>query len=611
MSGFIIGTCGHVDHGKTALVRALNGFEGDTLKEEKKRGITIDLSFSHMQKEGKQLSFIDVPGHETLVKTMISGAFGFDMVLIVVSAVEGVMPQTVEHLQILRLLGIKEAILAVTKKDLIAEDTLDARIKEIAEDVASFGLHLHDTLSVSIYDEMSIGRLRERLFAVQSMPRTEGHFFRLYADRVFTLKGVGMVVTGTVLGKAVRLDDKLIVCDSAAACRLKGMQVHGENVQEAQVSERVALNLAGTDAKKIRKGDLISPKGYLRGFRQIDVVYEDLSKKRPLQHDRTYTIYIGAKRLEAKVTLYALQGEKGKGFATLHALKDIFAIYGERMILREGNRTVAGATVLCPVADPLRKKQKEHLLEALDRKDIPKAYGILLEAHKHGLGMVSSVQRFGLSQVEALAQADLLENVFVDEKALIVYPLKTQKELVEHIGDIYRKNPYALLSVSSLNLRLPWASEGLIDSALKGLEKQGVLREEKNLYASAQMKEDLVSVLKERVLLRLKKDDITPSAPANIFDTLDMDRRAGEKILLSLCSQKEAVRLQHNLFIHTQSLSKIILRMRKIIEQEGYIDIKNFKEHIPLSRKYLIAYLEYLDSFSDILKEGNRRRYFN
>jgi len=384
------------------------------------------------------------------------------------------------------------------------------------------------------------------------------------------------------------------------------MQVHDSDVEVANISNRVALNLGSVDAKVLKKGFILSTKGYLRGFREIDISFNTLGEYL-LQHNKNYTIYIGSKRFEAKITLFGSTDTLEEGFATIKADKEIFSIYGEKLIICDGNRTIAGATVLNPIADPLRKSQKLQLLNALEESDFPSAYVILLEAHKKGLGLVSSAQRFALSHEEALHEAKTLENCFVDEKALIIYPLQTQKIIIDSVRTIYEKNPYALLSVSSLKLKLPWASEYFIEASLKNILDKKFLIKENNLYRSSEIKKDLSSVLEKRILERLKEEDIAPTAPYNIYDDLDLDRKSGDKILKALCTKKEVVRIEHNLFIHVQSLSKMIAEMKNIIKENGYINIKNFKERYPLSRKYLISYLEYLDKFSDIKNEGGKR----
>ncbi len=606
MHSFIIGTCGHIDHGKTALIKALNGFEGDTTKEEKERGITIDLSFSNIQKAQQNIAFIDVPGHEKLIKNMIAGAFSFDCVMIVVSAAEGIKPQTVEHLEILNLLGVKEAIVVITKKDLVSQEELEEKRQSIVEFVGGFDFNIQLTKAVSIFDEDSIENLKEELFKLNASTKVEENFFHYYIDRVFSSKGAGTIVTGTVLGKPLKLEEKVFICERKKEVKIKNIQVHNENVMEANISNRAAINLSGIDAKVLKRGYVISKKGYLRGFNNIDIGFQVLKGKK-LHHNRTYAIYLGSKKIDGKVLLFNSETHLESGFATIKANEEIFSIYNEKLIIREGNDTIAGGIVLNPVADPMKKSQKLKLLEFLSAKNFPKAYEILLNAHKKGLGLISSAQRFAQSHSDALESAKELENTFIDEKELVLYPLQTKEIIKKTLVDIYTKNQFALLSVASVKLRLKWASDSFIQTVLDELVRENFLIEDGSLYKNANIKEDLKTSLERILLERLEKEDISPTAPYNIYDDLDLDRTTGDNILKSLCSKKQVVRLQHNLFIHAQSLSKLVLSMKRIIKDEGYIDLKNFKEHYPLTRKYLITYLDYLDNFSQIKKVDNRR----
>lgn len=606
MSNYIIGTCGHIDHGKTALIKALNGFEGDTTKEEKQRGITIDLSFSNIQRGQQNVAFIDVPGHEKLVKNMIAGAFSFDAVMIVVSAAEGVKPQTIEHLEILNLLGVKNAVLVITKKDLVSEEELQSKQQEIEAFVGEFNFNLLFSTAVSIYDEASIEQLKEKLFALNANSKVEENFFRYYVDRVFSAKGAGTIVTGTVLGKPIKTEEKVFICELKKDVKIKNLQVHSQNVMEANISNRTAINLSGVDAKQLQRGFLITKKGYMRGFYNVDISFETLKGKQ-LHHNRQYSIYLGSKRIDGKVLLFNSEESLEQGFATIKSPEEVFALYGEKLIIREGNHTIAGGVILNPIADPMKKSQKFQLLEYLSQKNIPKAYELLLSAHKKGLGLISSAQRFALSHEDALAAAKQLKDTFVDEENLVLYPIATKQLIKKNIVDIYTKNQFALLSNASIQLRLKWASENFIQVVLDELENEKFLIVDGNLYKNANIKEDLKTSLEKVVLERLEKEDITPTAPYNIYDDLDLDRKMGDTILKSLTAKKQVVRLQHNLFIHAQSLSKIVAAMKEIIKNEGFINIDNFKIHFPLSRKYLITYLDYLDNFSQIKKVDNKR----
>ncbi|MDX4063639.1 selenocysteine-specific translation elongation factor [Aliarcobacter skirrowii] len=606
MSNIIIGTAGHIDHGKTALIRALNGFEGDSTNEEKQRGITIDLSFSNLTRAERNIAFIDVPGHEKLIKNMIAGAFGFDYVMLVVSAKEGLMPQTIEHIEILSLLGIKNLILVITKKDLVDEKTLKEQEKKIVEFLNEFEFNIKFIKAVSIYDEKSIEDLKNTLFTISNSTKNEENFFRFYVDRVFSVKGSGTVVTGTVLGKKIELEEKVFIPHLQKETKIKNIQVHNQNAIEANISSRAALNLSSVDMNSLQRGDIITKKGFLRGFDTIDISFKCLKNKK-LNHNQTYTLFIGAKKIDVKVLLFDSLTSLEDGFATLKMDEKIFTVFGEKVILRSANDTICGGVILNPIYDPMNKNQKRDLLKNLYKKDFKNAFKILLEAHKRGLGVVSSTQRFALSHDESLEFANSLEDVFVDKKELVIYPIKTKDEIVEFIKNIYIKNSYALLSSSSINLRVPWASIEFINSALDDLVQNGFLVKEGQLYKNANIKEDITKELENIFLERLKSEDITPTAPYNIYDDLDIDRKLGDDILKSLTAKKDVIRLQHNLFIHSQSLNKIIKSMREIIKQDGFIEIFNFKQRFDLSRKYLVCYLDYLDNFSDIKKVENRR----
>ncbi|MDX4071187.1 selenocysteine-specific translation elongation factor [Aliarcobacter skirrowii] len=606
MSNIIIGTAGHIDHGKTALIRALNGFEGDSTNEEKQRGITIDLSFSNLTRAERNIAFIDVPGHEKLIKNMIAGAFGFDYVMLVVSAKEGLMPQTIEHIEILSLLGIKNLILVITKKDLVDEKMLKEQEKKIVEFLNEFEFNIKFIKAVSIYDEKSIEDLKNTLFTISNSTKNEENFFRFYVDRVFSVKGSGTVVTGTVLGKKIELEEKVFIPHLQKETKIKNIQVHNQNAIEANISNRAALNLSSVDINSLQRGDIITKKGFLRGFDTIDISFKCLKNKK-LNHNQTYTLFFGAKKIDVKVLLFDSLTSLEDGFATLKMDEKIFTVFGEKVILRSANDTICGGVILNPIYDPMNKNQKRDLLKNLYKKDFKNAFKILLEAHKRGLGVVSSTQRFALSHDESLEFANSLEDVFVDKKELVIYPIKTKDEIVEFIKNIYIKNSYALLSSSSINLRVPWASIEFINSALDDLVQNGFLVKNGQLYKNANIKEDITKELENIFLERLKSEDITPTAPYNIYDDLDIDRKLGDDILKSLTAKKDVIRLQHNLFIHSQSLNKIIKSMREIIKQDGFIEIFNFKQRFDLSRKYLVCYLDYLDNFSDIKKVENRR----
>lgn len=607
MKHIIIGTAGHVDHGKTALIEALTGFAGDTLEEEKKRGITINLSFSNLQNENTNVAFIDVPGHEKLLKNMIAGAFGFDAAMVVIDANEGVMPQTNEHLEILNLLHVKNIIIALTKSDLVSKEKLEERKEEIQEYFKSFShLGLKSIIAVSIYDKNSIEALRAELFSIPIIQKPSNGLFRYYIDRSFSLAGVGTVVTGTVLDGTIKVGEKVFVPEIGKEIPIRNLQVHDKDVPEALSSQRTAINLQNVKVP-LKKGTLLCKKGFIRGFDSIDVWAEGISNHK-IKHNAQVMIFIGTKQIEAKVLLYGIEDEITNGFVKLQFNHKVFLVHNEPFIICASGRTIGGGRVLNPINDPIKKKIKMPLLEALKIDDFKTAFEILVVTHKRGFGLISSNQRFGLNHDEALKIAHEMENIFVDEKGLVLYPIEIKSELEDKINAIYTKNEYALLSANSLSLKIKWASETLLQEVLQDIVKSGKLEFKDGIYKNPNIDVNNVDkVIEEKMHSILQKEGYTPTAPYNIYEELDIDRKMGDDALKRLTKSKKVVRLSHNLFVTTQNLSTIMARLREIMKTEGSVDITSFKKYYDMSRKYLVAYLDYLDLYDDVKKDGMKR----
>jgi selenocysteine-specific elongation factor len=607
MKNIVVGTAGHIDHGKTSLIKALTGFDGDTLKEEKERGITIDLSFSNLASNDTNIAFIDVPGHEKLIKNMIAGAFGFDASLVVVDAKEGLMEQTKEHLAILNSLKISNIIVALTKADLVDKTTLEKQqesiksyIKELKE------LKLLHILPTSIYDQNSIDKLKEALFMLPKINHKKSSLFRYYVDRSFSIKGIGSVVTGTVIDGEVSVGDKVFISELNTQAVIRNIQVHEKDREKATISQRAALNLQNIK-QPIKKGYLLTKKGYIRGFNSVDIYFESILDKE-LKHNQIVNLHIGSKVVEGKVLLYSAQESAKADFAKIELKESIFAIFNEALIITANGRVAAGANVLNAINEPLKKRKKLPLLQALKEKDFKSAFEILIQSHKKGFGLISSYQRFGLSHQEAIDIAKEIKDIFIDEKNLVIYPLKTKELVIDLIKNIYTKNQYALLSTKSLESRLHWASSELILLCLEELTDSCFLTKSGNIYKKSDIKIDnFETIIEDKIYSILQNDGISPQAPYNIYEMLDIDKTLGDNALKELTKSKKVIRLAHNLFITSTNLTNLIKELKAIIKQNGYIDIATFKKHYQLSRKYMVAYLEYLDNFSEIKKEGNRR----
>ncbi len=608
MKHIIVGTAGHVDHGKTALIEALTGFSGDSLDEEKRRGITIDLSFSHMKNSDTNVAFIDVPGHEKLLKNMVAGAFGFDACMVVVDANEGLMPQTIEHLDILNLLHVENIIVVLTKSDLADADTISKRRREIDEHIKNLSnLRIYDLCETSIYSEQSIKKLKDILFSLPSVQRDSDGPFRYYVDRSFSLSGIGQVVTGTILEGEIKVGDKIFAPETKSEYKIKNLQVHDEDVIKASISQRTAINIQGNSKRPLKKGTLLCKKGFMKGFNSVDVWFKS-TNGHEIRHGTTSQVFIGTKQVEAKILLLETELSSEEGFATLHFKEKIFLMHNELFILSNAGRIIGGGRVLNPIKDPLKKRVKLDLLNALKNDDFKSAFSLLCSVHKKGFGLISSNQRFGLSHKDAIALAKTLKSVFVDNKELVIYPIKIKNDLENMIRQIYEKNEYALLSPNSLSIKLKWASTGLLQSVLDKLCEENFLVYENGIYKNASVEiKNIDTHVEENIYQILKKSSFTPDAPYNIYDSLDIDRKIGDSALKKLTKSQKVVRLTHNLFVEAKALSQITIRMREIASNNGYIDISNFRKYYNFSRKYLVAYLDYLDNFSDIKKEDNRR----
>ena len=599
----IIGTAGHIDHGKTALIKELNGFEGDRLEEEQRRGITIDLSFSNLNKNGENIAFIDVPGHENLIKTMISGAYGFDACLFVVAANDGLMPQSLEHLEVLNILGVRSLIIALTKCDLASAELIEQRKSEIYAAVQNYkNLQILEIFPVSIKDSASIDELRNYLFTLKAAKREQEGVFRYYIDRVFSLKGIGNVVTGTVIEGSVTKNEKLFNYDAGKEVQVRSVQSHDNFVDRAGVSSRVALNLTGIELNDLKKGQLLSKKGFFRGFREIDAIVF----ARELMHGQSVTFCVGAKAAPAKALV--LSEKEGGIFATFKFERDMFLKFDEPFVLIANGRVIGGGRVLNAVSEPMKKSSKISFLNSLLKKDFVSAFAMLKDTHKNGFGIISAYQRFGLNHEEAVAIAKQTPNVFVDEKALNIYDLSAVDRIKSAVKFMIEKNEFAVFSATSISLKLSWASENIAQKALDELESAGMIAKNDGVYTKTGVDMSKLKIrLEEKIYEILQSGNLAPLAPYNIYDELEIDRVSGDNALKKLTGIGRVVRLAHNLFVTSKALNEALAKLKAIISGQGFVNVTNAKEALNLSRKYIIAYLEQLDLDPNIVKNGTDR----
>ncbi len=592
---------------------------------------------------------------------MIAGVFGIDVLLLVIAANEGIMPQSKEHIHIANLLGVKSCICVITKIDKLENKQKD--LAELESTIKDFfkplDMSLDSIFALSLYPSPStqeIERLKQRLESIPRVPKNDYGVFVYYVDRSFAIQGAGCVVTGSVLSGECHIDEKLYIYNKAkevslksiqvhnekalkashsAGCvvtgsvlsgechideklyiynkakevSLKSIQVHNEKALKASHSQRVALNLAGISHNELKRGYLISKKGFLRGFDSIDVgIFGEV------KHNATYTLHIGSFKLSAKVCILSSQALTSHAFgkapltlATLKSDEPIFGIYTQRFILRNDNDTLCGGVILNPIADPIKKHTRIALLESLAQKDFKQSFNLLVQIHKKGFGLVSSTQRFCLSHAQSLDIA-LNLNVFLDEKALTLYPLSQVETLKTHILEIFSRNKNALISAQSLNAKIKWASLALCQKALDELLSQGQIKSQNGLYLAKWCQiQNIQTYAQQSILESLANQGYAPLAPYNLYEELELDKTLGDNALKALTQAQKVVRIAHNLFITTTALQSIVSLMREILQTNGYIDVNLLRNHTHLSRKYLIAYLEYLDKFDDIVCKDNKR----
>lgn len=596
MNSLIIGTAGHIDHGKSTLIKAMNGFDGDEMALEKAKGITIDLSFSNLSSADTNIAFIDVPGHEKLVKTMISGAFAFSACLFVVDINEGLKAQSVEHLQILRLLDVENIILVLSKCDL-CED-INSRQSVILADIERLGVKVSQIFHTSIKNQKSIDALKAYLFTLPAKQSAPNALFRYYIDRVFTLKGVGAVVTGSLNEGAVSVGEKIFCLDLGRDLQVKNIQIHDRDTPSAAAFNRVALNL-NCDYKELKKGFLLSKKGFFKPFKDADAVFLGEIKGK-----KSVLFCVGSKAVSAKISLLESCGE-GRNFVHFEFEKPMFLCFNERFIILENSRFAGGGRILNPINEPLKKPQKIKLLQMLEKMDFAAAFEFLKSTHKFGFGLLSSYQRFKLPHDEALRVAKGLKNAFVDEKAFNVYDIAVCGEIEEFVHFVLQKNEYAMLSPHFLAARLGWASENLCEFVLKKMSAK--LDFEGGIYFKKGINFEKLEMKNHDALFeRLKFEGATPAAPYNIYEFLEIDRAKGDGMMKKLTKNGLVVRLAHNLFVEKSALDAMERDCLALLKTHP-LDVSAMKTHFKFSRKYAIAYLEWLDKHPQVVKMGEKR----
>jgi selenocysteine-specific elongation factor len=629
-----IGTAGHVDHGKSALVTALTGMDPDRLAEEKARGMTIDLGFAWLTlPSGHEVSVVDVPGHEDFIKNMLAGVGGIDMALLVVAADEGVMPQTEEHLAILDLLRVRSGVVALTKCDLVEDDWLELVREEIAERLKPTALAGAPILPCSAHTGAGLPELLAALdAALEASPnRHDVGRPRLPVDRVFTITGFGTVVTGTLQDGALRLGQEVELLPSGLRARIRGLQTHKQSVEEGQPGDRVAVNLAGLAKSDVRRGDVLTLPGRLRATSALDVRLEVLDNApRPIPHNSSLDLFLGAAETPARVLLLETDelrpGEHG--WAQLRLQRPIVAVHGDRFIVRvpSPSLTIGGGTVIEPWARRHRRRDAAVLarLELLARGE--PAEVVLAALRADAAGGKRGALGFGGGSAQEIARATGLPGVEVEA----VLPDLCAREQARQVGVIYyASEEWRRLSDESARLlaehhrRFPlrpgmpreeWRSRlGLgareLDAVVVALAAEGALLEIASGGHGAYLKltthEPRLSPEQEHMvaemLARFERDPFTPPTHPEVEAAL------GAEVSAALVEQGTLVKLGDTILLTRAAYLEALRRIIAHLQANGTLTVAEARDLLGTSRKYMLAILEHTDQQRITTRHGDDR----
>ena len=651
----VLGTAGHIDHGKTSLVRALTGIDCDRLQEEKRRGITIELGFAWVDiPGGERLGIVDVPGHERFVKNMVAGAAGVDMVMLVIAADEGIMPQTREHLEICSLLGIRTGLVALTKTDMVDADWLEMVQEEVRTFLEGTFLDGAPIFPVSAATGAGIDELRKHLAqtAANLPAQRRSDIFRLPVDRVFSMKGHGTVVTGTVISGQCNLGDELRFMPADLPTRARGLQRHGAAADSVQPGQRCAVNVQGLDVDEIERGYVLARPGELFPSNRWLVRLTCLSSSpRAMRQRVEIHFHHGTRECAARV-VFRDRDKLAPGETALAELRfkePMVGVFGDHCVLRAYSplRTVAGGVLVSPLPPELRAKDPEltdklQLLQSLpELRDAAEAlgggkaeakareearaklvYGALPLRGAEGADEARLRALTGMARTAVESALQLLSTrgealCWDKEGRAWIAKLPFEKLLaacLERGAELHRREPLkpgftrgALCTGWSRNLP-PKLVQKVLDQAIK----QGQLVTEGE---GLRLQSHTVSLAADQAGLRQKLLDahatggLTPPNAKDVLEELGVTPKEAAPVLRLLCESGDLVKIKDGLYYHGPALTDILERVRGWFATHDNLDVGGLKELLGLSRKYLIALLEYMDNERITVRVGDQRRF--
>ncbi len=635
MKSVIIGTAGHIDHGKTALVKALTGIDADRLEEEKRRGITIDIGFAHLNlkapsDEDLRLGFVDVPGHERFVRNMLAGIGGIDLVLLVVAADEGIKPQTVEHFDICRLLSIRRGITVITKADTVDAETLDVVRMELEDFLRGSFLEHAPMVAVSALKGTGLEDLKRELVkaSAEVSAKDSAALFRLPIDRVFTMKGFGTVVTGTLIAGTVKKEEELEVFPSGRRVRVRGVEIHGKAADQAIAGQRTALNLAGVNVEDLARGMTLAPPGLLHTTKRLDVSLSVLPSARVLKDRARVHLHAYTSETIAELVLCAAKELKPgeSGFAQLRLVEPVLLLPGDRFILRQFSPvvTIGGGVVID--ASPLarRGKQASQNIESLK----------LLAEGTHEQILAARISRRGadgLRLIDALAETGWPPSLVASTATALVSPkaapelralrlneflisqtvaTQVSEALLGALKKFHDANPLvAGISKEQLREKLrlrPEIFTGLLDLLTKE-KKLEVAGEQVRLPGRGVVMKDEEADAKKKIEDAFSSAGLEVPYLKDVLAKLPIDKARAQKIVTLLLRDRVLIKVSDDLVFHRSALDELRKRLLAFKTKSASIDVAGFKDLTGVTRKYAIPLLEYFDRERVTRRVGDKR----
>ncbi len=633
MNHVVVGTAGHIDHGKSALVRALTGTDPDRLEEEKRRGITIDLGFAHFDVSSElRVGFIDVPGHERFIKNMLAGVGGIDLVLLVIAADESIKPQTREHFEICKLLGIKKGIIVITKSDLVDREILELVKLEVQDFVAGSFLEGAPIVAVSSRTGEGLEELKAQLRAIgaEAPPRGFESPFRLPIDRAFVMKGFGAVVTGTLIAGRVEKEAEVEVFPIRHRVRVRGIEVHNSAARAAVAGQRTALNLAGIEARELERGMMLAPPDLFEATSRLDCSLSLLPSARPLKnHAKVHFHCWSAEMLAEVVFLSTKELEPGeRAFAQLRLAAPGLFLPGDRFIIRQFSpvTTIGGGTVLDSQPDRHRHGDPNvaRFLEVAER-GAPDERLELLAKQSGELAVSAVAVRTGWPPLETLRVAKALEKtkrlLVLGQPAaagqppsLLVHPehfRALSDRVAEILQEFHARNPLLPgMTKEELRGRVGAPSLQLFNAVLRSLGTESRVEVQGETVRVAGRAVQLTAEelkAKEQISHAFEAAGLEVPSVLEVLGKLPIDQPRAEKILQILLREKLLVRVAEDLIFHASALQKLRELLARRKQESNRINVTTFKELTGLSRKYAIPLLEHLDRERITRREGDER----